>query len=85
MIMKINKGTAERPPMPEGGTAAAPAAAETAGPTFANKDEHVAYIVNKVLDGDNAILESLDDKVIRAKSKSMIMKINNELIEGKSC
>jgi len=83
LIIKINKGTAERPPMPEGGTAAAPAAAPaaTAGPTFANKDEHVAYIVNKVLDGDNAILESLDDKVIRAKSKSMIMKINKGTAE----
>ena len=83
LIIKINKGTAERPPMPEGGTAAAPAAAPaaTAGPTFANKDEHVAYIVNKVLDGDNAILENLDDKVIRAKSKSMIMKINKGTAE----
>jgi len=83
LIIKINKGTAERPPMPEGGTAAAPAAAPTAtaGPTFANKDEHVAYVVNKVLDGDNAILESLDDKVIRAKSKSMIMKINKGTAE----
>ena len=83
MIMKINKGSMDRPAMPEAGTTGAPAAAPatTAGPTFANKDEHVAYIVNKVLDGDNAILESLDDKVIRAKSKSMIMKINKGTAE----
>ena len=79
LIIKINKGTAERPPMPAGGTAAAPAAA--AEPAFANRDEHVAFVVNKVLDGDNAILDALDDKVVKAKSKSMIMKINKGTAE----
>ena len=79
LIIKINKGTAERPPMPAGGTAAAPAAA--AEPTFANRDEHVAFVVNKVLDGDSAVLDALDDKVVKAKSKSMIMKINKGTAE----
>ena len=79
LIIKINKGTAERPPMPAGGTAAAPAAA--AEPAFANRDEHVAFVVNKVLDGDSAILDALDDKVVKAKSKSMIMKINKGTAE----
>ena len=78
LIIKINKGTAERPPMPAGGTAAAPAAAE---PAFANRDEHVAFVVNKVLDGDSAVLDALDDKVVKAKSKSMIMKINKGTAE----
>ena len=79
LIIKINKGTAERPPMPAGGTAAAPAAA--AEPAFANRDEHVAFVVNKVLDGDSAVLDALDDKVVKAKSKSMIMKINKGTAE----
>ena len=65
--------------MPAGGTAAAPAAA--AEPAFANRDEHVAFVVNKVLDGDSAILDALDDKVVKAKSKSMIMKINKGTAE----
>ena len=65
--------------MPAGGTAAAPAAA--AEPTFANRDEHVAFVVNKVLDGDSAVLDALDDKVVKAKSKSMIMKINKGTAE----
>ena len=61
---------------------AAVADAPVAGiPQFANKNDSAAYVVNKVLDGDNAILESLDDKVIRAKSKSMIMKINKGTAE----
>ena len=79
LIIKINKGTAERPPMPAGGTTAAPAAA--AEPAFANRDEHVAFVVNKVLDGDSAVLDALDDKVVKAKSKSMIMKINKGTAE----
>ena len=80
LIIKINKGTAERPPMPAGGTTAAPAAAP-AEPAFANRDEHVAFVVNKVLDGDSAVLDALDDKVVKAKSKSMIMKINKGTAE----
>ena len=36
----------------------------------------VAYIVNKVLDGDTSLLSSLNDKVISGKSKAYLIKIN---------
>ena len=79
-LIKINKGSMDRPAMPDVGSAtAAPAVASanaSGEPTFASKDDHIAFLVNKVLDGDTAILDATPDKIIKAKAKSMIMKIN---------
>ena len=46
-----------------------------------SKEEQVAYFVNKGLDGDMDSINNLDDKVIRAKAKAMIVKINRGSIE----
>ena len=86
LIMKINKGTAERPAMPEVG--ASPASNEpadqnksTAKPATLSKDDIIATVVNQALDGNEAPLNELTDKVLRAKSKSLIMKINKGTAE----
>ena len=46
-----------------------------------SKDEQVAYLVNKGLDGDMDSVNKADNKVIRAKAKAMIVKINRGSVE----
>jgi len=81
LLMKINKGTAERPPMPEAGSSpASPTPTAQTAPSM-SKDDIIATVVNKALDGDDGPLNELSDKVLRAKSKSLIMKINKGTAE----
>jgi len=78
MIMKVKKGTVERPSMPE--TASdTPATAER--PKSLTKDETVALLVNKGLDGDMDSVNNHEDKIIRAKAKAMIMKVKKGTVE----
>ena len=87
LLIKINKGTAERPAMPEVGSA--PASSNqatdqnksTAKPAALSNDDIIATVVNQALDGDEGPLNELTDKVLRAKSKSLIMKINKGTAE----
>ena len=84
LLIKINKGTAERPAMPEAG--AAPTATTTASTTATSTpsqspEDIIATVVIQALDGDDGPLNALDDKVLRAKSKSLIMKINKGTAE----
>ena len=84
LLMKINKGTAERPPMPEPGTATKSdngTAANNQSEPALSKDDIIATVVNQALDGNDAPLNELTDKVLRAKSKSLIMKINKGTAE----
>ena len=84
LLIKINKGTAERPAMPEVGAApSAPATASTAATSTPSQspEDIIATVVNQALDGDDGPLNALDDKVLRAKSKSLIMKINKGTAE----
>ena len=84
LLIKINKGTAERPAMPEVGAApSAPATASTAATSAPSQspEDIIATVVNQALDGDDGPLNALDDKVLRAKSKSLIMKINKGTAE----
>ena len=75
MIVKINRGSVERPPMPEiNNTSSAPSA--SGGIESLDNDQQVAYLVNKGLDGDIDSVNNFDNKVIRAKAKAMIVKIN---------
>ena len=84
LLIKINKGTAERPAMPEAEAApSAPPAASTAATSAPSQspEDIIATVVNQALDGDDGPLNALDDKVLRAKSKSLIMKINKGTAE----
>ena len=86
LLIKINKGTAERPAMPEVGAAPASNQAvdqnkSTAKPAALSNEDIIATVVNQALDGDEGPLNELTDKVLRAKSKSLIMKINKGTAE----
>ena len=70
----------ERPPMPEI-SAASNTPASSGGFESLSKEEQVAYLVNKGLDGDMDSINNLDNKVIRAKAKAMIVKINRGSME----
>ena len=80
MIVKINRGSVERPPMPEiNNVSSAPPA--SGGIESLDNDQQVAYLVNKGLDGDMDSVNNFDNKVIRAKAKAMIVKINRGSVE----
>ena len=80
MIVKINRGSIERPPMPEinssGNTSPSSGGFESL-----SEEEQIAYLVNKGLDGDMDSVNSHQSKVIRGKVKAMIVKINRGSIE----
>ena len=46
-----------------------------------SKDEMISYLVNKGLDGDMDSVNNHDDKVVRAKAKAMMVKINRGKVE----
>ena len=78
MIMKVKKGTIERPPKPE------PAANENVDPKTPeslSKDEMISYLVNKGLDGDMDTVNACEDKIVRGKAKAMIMKVKKGTLE----
>ena len=74
------KRTGELPPLPE---KAKPGEStnELGGVDSLSKDEMIAYLTNKGLDGDMDAVNNCTDKVIRGKAKAMIVKINRGSIE----
>ena len=81
MLIKIKRGTAERPPIPDKVDSATSTPAEGKGASSStsssqlSKDDQVAVVVNQVLDGNTEAVDAIDDKVIRAKAKAMLVKI----------
>ena len=49
--------------------------------TFNNQDEHIAYLVNLSLDGNDEVLNAVPDRVIRGKTKAMLAKIKRGATE----
>ena len=77
LIIRINRGSAERPPMPD--TSAASSA--PSGGAELSREDTIALAVNKALDGDEEAINNISDKVARAKSKALLMKINKGAAE----
>ena len=50
-------------------------------PAFENKDDLIAYVVNKALDGDNESINAIPDKPTRGKAKAMMVKIKRGAVE----
>ncbi len=78
LIIRINRGTAERPPMPDTNTTSSAAPAET---TELSREDTIALVVNKELDGDQEAINNITDKVTRAKAKALLVKINRGAAE----
>ena len=77
LIIRINRGSAERPAMPDT-SAASPS---PAGGAELSREDTIALAVNKALDGDEEAINNISDKVARAKSKALLMKINKGIAE----
>ena len=80
MIVKINRGSVERPAMPNIDAQPAIDTNTVGGFDSLSKDDKVAYLVNKGLDGDMDAVNSCEDKII-GKSKRTIVKINRGSVE----
>jgi len=48
---------------------------------FSNQVEHIAYLVNLTLDGNDEVLNAVPDRVIRGKVKAMLAKIKRGALE----
>ena len=79
--MVKSKRTGELPPLPEKVKAGAVVSQSTGGFESLSKDDKVAYLVNKGLDGDMDAVNNCEDKIIRGKAKAMIVKINRGSVE----
>ena len=79
LLVRIKRGSAERPPMPDLSTAAAPAQAPAT--TELTQEQTIALVVNKSLDGDNDPLNAIEDKVTRGKAKALLVKIKRGAAE----
>ena len=73
LIIRINRGSAERPPMPD---ISATAPSSGSGSAKLTREQTIAMVVNKALDGDMDPLNALTDKVTRGKAKALIIRIN---------
>jgi len=84
LLMKIQKGTADRPAMPDQ-TSTSPTATDNTSINSASaslsKDDMIAIAVNKALDGDSSAIDDLSDKIVKAKSKALLMKIQKGMAE----
>ena len=80
MIVKVGKGTAERPPMPVS-DAPAPASSGSVDISTLSKEDMLSYLVNKGLDGDMDAVNACEDKMVRAKAKAMIVKVGKGTAE----
>ena len=80
MMIKIKRGTVEKPPMPK--IPEAGNAPSTGGGIDAlSKEDLVAYLVNKGMDGDMNAVNDCTNKVARAKAKAMMIKIKRGTVE----
>ncbi len=78
------KRTGVIPPCPEKSEGGASFSASSGGIDSLSKNDLVAYLVNKGLDGDMDTINAQSDKIIRGKVKAMIIKINRGSIERPS-
>mgnify|MGYP001286725757 CR=1 FL=1 len=85
MLIKIKRGTATRPAIPDkvdsSATTSATSGSVKTSQEKISKDDMIALAVNKALDGDKSAIDGLEDKVVRAKSKALLMKIQKGVAE----
>ena len=83
MIVKIKRGSLDRPSMPEMSIAAESNSTES-GFESLSKEDQIAFLANKGLDGDMDFVNKHPDKVIRAKAKAMVVKVKRGSLDRPS-
>jgi hypothetical protein len=72
LLVKIKRGSAERPSMPDM-SASAPVQSQSS--IELTQEQTIALVVNESLDGNNDPLNAIKDKVTRGKAKALLVKI----------
>lgn len=80
MIVKVKKGTVERPAMPDSSITNLDSKEPADFNTF-SKDDQISILVNKGLDGDMDAVNACEDRMIRSKAKAMIVKVKKGTVE----
>ena len=73
LLVKIKRGTAERPPMPDLSSSVKPSQAPEGAEL--SPDQVFAIAVNKGADGDMEAVNAIEDRVTRGKAKALLVKI----------
>jgi len=74
MIVKINRGSAERPPMPEMPAGETVTSSETTPSNSETDEELMDRLIAKGIQGDMDEINALENKVLRGKIKATIVK-----------
>ena len=74
MLVKIKRGALERPPMPEDPSAPA-TPTKTGSAEQENEEQLILRLVKAGVDGNMDEIKALDNKVLRGKIKSAIVKV----------
>ena len=74
MIVKINRGSAERPPMPEMPTSETLTSSEATPSNSETDEELMDRLIAKGIQGDMDEINALENKVLRGKIKATIVK-----------
>ena len=82
LLIRIKRGSAERPAIPDkAAPSSSSGASSPSGNTQLTREQTIAMVVNKALDGDEDPLNSLTDKVTRGKAKALMVKIKRGAAE----
>ena len=73
LLVKIKRGTVERPPMPDLSSSVEPSNAPEGAEL--SPDQVFAIAVNKGADGDMEAVNAIEDRVTRGKAKALLVKI----------
>ncbi len=81
MIIKVQKGKIDRPVLPKQPNVKKVESMNSDSIDSSSKEDTINFLVNKGIEGDMEIINDHPDKMVRAKAKAMIVKINKGLVE----
>tara|TARA_S200000501_G_scaffold8060_1_gene7200 strand:- start:575 stop:1492 length:918 start_codon:yes stop_codon:yes gene_type:complete len=81
MIIKVQKGKIDRPVLPKQPEAKKVESLSAGSMDSLSKEDMINFLVNKGIEGDMEIINDYPDKMVRAKAKAMIVKINKGLVK----
>ena len=79
LIIRINRGSAERPPMPD---ISADTPSSGVGNPELTPEQIFSIAVNKAIEGDMEPINSIEDKATRGKAKALLVKIKRGSAEA---
>jgi len=78
LIIRINRGSAERPPMPD----MSETTSSSVGSPQLTPEQIFSIAVNKAIEGDMEPINSIEDKATRGKAKALLVKIKRGSAEA---